>query len=155
MSVCLSVCMYVLYVCVCVYCGDFTTDRAMVYTQGGLPSIQHNEMCDLLGELLMEACHGVAIEPPLVPVTIERFRARGTTVIDDARADIRALGFWTKGEDALFDIKIFHPQANCYRSKPLISVYTQQERLKKLRYEERIINIQHGLFTPLVFSTTG
>ena len=71
-------------------------------------------------------------------------------VTDDARADIRASGFWTKGEDALFDVKIFNPQANSYRSKPLILVYKQQECLNKLRYEERVINVQHGS-RPLYF----
>ena len=42
--------------------GDFTTDHAMVCPRGGLLSIRHNEIPDLFGEVLTEACHGVAID---------------------------------------------------------------------------------------------
>ena len=33
---------------------DFTTDHAMVCPRGGLPSIKHNEIHDLLGEVLAD-----------------------------------------------------------------------------------------------------
>ena len=35
------------------------------------------------------------------------------------------------------------------------SVYTTHESQKKTAYNERVISVEHGTFTPLIFSTTG
>ena len=45
-----------------------------------------------------------------------------------------------------------HPQPLARSSADLFQMY---ERSKCLQYEERIINIDHGSFCPLIFSTTG
>ena len=41
--------------------------------KGGYPSIRHNELRDFTASLLLETCHGVAVEPSLQPITSERF----------------------------------------------------------------------------------
>jgi hypothetical protein len=50
---------------------------------------------------------------------------------------------------------MFYPNASSYRSQNLASVYRRHEQAKKREYGERIRNVERGVFTPLVLSTTG
>ena len=127
----------------------------MVCSFGGFPTIRHNELRDITAELLTEVCHNVAVEPVLLPLSGEVFSARSTITSASARADVRATGFWTRGEDAYFDVKVFHPYASSYQSRTPASLFQTHETRKRLEYEERIVNVDHGSFTPLVFSSTG
>ena len=137
-------------------CGaDFSADHAMVCALGGYPTIRHNELRDLIGSLLTEVCHNVCVEPLLQPLSGETFRSRTTNTSEEARADVRATGFWTRCEEAFFDIRVFHPNAASYKTTSPEDLFRQHERQKKLEYEERIVNIDRGSFCPLVFSTTG
>ena len=73
----------------------------------------------------------------------------------EARSDFCASGFWTRGQMAHFDVRVFHADAPSYADKPIADLFRSQERQKKLKYEERIINVEHASFCPLIFSTTG
>ena len=137
-------------------CGvPFTPAHAMCCQRGGFLTICHNEVRDLVGYLLSEVCHSVAIEPQLAPLSGEVFSVASTNTADDARADVRARGFWTRAQDAFFDIRIFHPDAASYVDKPLEKLFLQHEQQKKLEYNERIVNVDRGTFCPLVFTTAG
>ena len=50
---------------------------------------------------------------------------------------------------------IIHPYASSYQSRTPASLFQTHETRKRLEYEERIVNVDHGSFTPLVFSSTG
>ena len=139
----------------CVCGTDFTADHSMTCSFGGFPTIRHNELRDIVGDLLTEVCHNVKIEPVLQPLSGETFQARTTTTSPEARSDVRATGFWTRGEDAFFDIRVFHLNAPSYRHMTFQEACQHHQRLKQLEYEERIINVDHGSFCPLVFSTSG
>ena len=56
---------------------------------------------------------------------------------------------------AFFDIRVFYPNASSYRYLQLSSVYRRHENEKKRNYEDRVKEVEHGSFTPLVFSTSG
>ena len=73
---------------------------------------------------------------------------------DDARVDIAARGFWQKCEKASFDCRIFNPYASTYRNQSISNVFKANEKEKR-RYNQRIVQIEHGSFTPLVFSAFG
>ena len=73
----------------------------------------------------------------------------------DARADIRVRGFWTDSRNAFFDTRVFYPHARSYQSRGLPSLYKKFESEKKREYGERINVVEHGSFTPLVFSACG
>ena len=45
--------------------------------------------------------------------------------------------------------------ARSYKNKPLRSTYGDLERLKRRSYEQRVREIEHGTFTPLIFSASG
>ena len=95
----------------CVCGTPFSTNHAMVCSHGGFPTVRHNELRDLFGELLTEVCHDVRVEPCLQSLSGEVFSCRSANTAPDARADVRARGFWTRGEDAFFDVRVFHPNA--------------------------------------------
>ena len=69
--------------------------------------------------------------------------------------DISARGFWQRGEKAYFDVKVFNPFARTHLSTKLDTVFKQQEATKKNQYNERVIQIEHGTFTPIVTSAYG
>ena len=94
-------------------------------------------------------------EPSLQPLSGEIMSARSTNTDDGARADVRARGFWNARQDAFFDIRVFYPNAPSYRTKDLSAIYKKHEQDKKRQYGQRIREVEHGVFTPLVFSTTG
>ena len=50
-----------------------------------------------------------------------------------------------------FDVRIFNPYAPSNRCNP----YRQHETSKRRQYEERVREVEHGNFSPLVFSTSG
>ena len=139
----------------CICGAKFDPDHKMVCRQGGFLTMRHNELRDLTADLMRRVCAAVKIEPELQPVTGEHL-PRSTNKEDGARLDVRAQGFWdgTK-QDAYFDVRVFHPFAPSYRDMSLSSLYRQHEKKKKNEYANRVREIEHGTFTPLVFSTTG
>ena len=42
--------------------------------------------------------------------------------MSDAHLDIKTIGFWCRGQDAYFDVRVFYPNASSYHSLSLISV---------------------------------
>ena len=127
----------------------------MTCRKGGYPIIRHNEVRDLTANLLTEVCHNVAREPNLQPITHEVFLHQSANTDENARFDIRATGFWSRALEALFDIRIFHPNApsNCSLSIP--SAYKKHENEKKRQYGQCIREVERGVFTPLIFTTSG
>ena len=57
--------------------------------------------------------------------------------------------------DIVFDVRVFNPHAPSNRNTNLTSCYRKHERLKKNAYEQRVREVEHASFTPLVFSATG
>jgi hypothetical protein len=65
---------------------------------GGFISSRHNEITRLTANLLKEVCIDVKEEPVLQEITGEVFKSKRAKVEKDARLDISARGFWTKGQ---------------------------------------------------------
>ena len=49
--------------------------------------------------MLSEVCHNVAIEPQLQPLNGEGFHHKSANTDENLRLDIRARGFWNRGQD--------------------------------------------------------
>ena len=100
-------------------------------------------------------CHNVATEPRLQPLSDESLNTpRSAITTDNARHDIRARGFWSSTQDAYFDVRVFHTHAMSNASGPISVVYRKHEAIKKRAYGQCVRDIEHRVFTPLVFSTT-
>ena len=80
---------------------------------------------------------------------------RSAITDDGARLDIRARGFWNAAQDAFFDVRVFYPNAPSNRSRSITAAYRKHENDKKRAYGQRVREVEHGVFTPLVLSSTG
>ena len=109
----------------------------------------------LFGTLLNEICNDIQIERQLQIFSGEHFDAKTANKHEDARLGISARGFWCSGQKALFDVKVFNPVASRYRNTPLSKCYIITENEKKKQYNERVLQVEHGSFTPLVMSSNG
>ena len=137
-------------------CGsNFSIDHAQICKLSGFIHMRHNDPTTFLAKCMKEVFNDVELEPPLQPLTGETLRHQTANIEPDARADIRVRGFWTDGRNAFFDTRVFYPHAPSYQSKSLQSLYRKFESDKKREYSERINAIEHGSFTPLVFSACG
>ena len=126
----------------------------MICQRGGLIIQRHNEIRDLEAELLDMVCHDVAVEPTLQPLTGKELN-RGANTAPDARLDVHCRGFWERQRAAFFDIRVCHPNADSYRDLTPNRVYKRHEDEKKRKYASRVLEVEQGTFTPLVFTTTG
>ena len=137
-------------------CGEaLTIHHAFVCPAGGYPSARHNELRDLLAAALGEVVSDVELEPRLLPLTDESLPFRNCNRDAEARVDIRARGFWTRQQEAFFDVRVTHPKASLLSRSEVRSQLLSHERAKKRHYASRIIQVDRGAFTPLVFAANG
>ena len=52
---------------------------------------------------------------------------------------------------AFFDVRVFDPNAKRYEGKTLQHCYRTNEMEKKRKYNERVLQVENGSFTPLFF----
>ena len=137
-------------------CGKaFTCNHAMICKKGGFITLRHNELRDITQEMLTEVCKNVESEPLLQPLSGEKLKYQTSITENNARLDLSALGFWTKGQRAYFDIRVFDPVAQSHIDQSLEAAHVKQENEKKHQYEDQVINVEQVSFTPLVFTITG
>ena len=137
-------------------CGkDFSIEHALSCLKGGYVNQRHNTIRNLFAELLSEISTDVQIEPQLSELTGENLKYKTSNKQNEARLDISARNVWRSGDKAFFDVRVFNPTSKFYRKMPLKSAYISNEKEKKREYNERIINVEHGSLTPLVFSCYG
>ena len=92
----------------------------------------------------------------LQSVTGEPLTHRTANREDGARLDIVAESFWDRDRQcAFFDVRVFNPFAQSYQNTSLAQCYQRNEMERRRAYDERVREIEHGSFSPLVFSTTG
>ena len=140
--------------CTCA-CGEaFTVDHSMICKLGGFITQRHSELRDLEAEFLSMVRSDVEIEPVLQDISGEHLN-RGSNKAQDARLDIYARGFWERHRSAFFDLWACHPNAVSYGDLEPQLIYRIHENEKKRLYSKRVLHIEHGTFTLLVFTTTG
>ena len=136
-------------------CGKkFDADHEMHCTTGGFIHKRHDGVKDIIAKILDDVAYDVQTEPPLQPLTGEVL-PNSANRDDESRLDISARGFWQRGDKAFFDVRVFNPFAKSHLSTNLETVFRQQENQKKRDYNERVIRIEHGSFTPIVTSAYG
>ena len=138
-------------------CGkDFSVEHAFTCSYGGYPSLRHNAIRDTTADLMREVCHDVKVEPHLQPLSGEKLQHRTSISDDNARLDIKARGFWGGPfESAFFDVRVFNPIAPSNMKSSIESTFRKQENEKKRAYHQRVLEVEHGSFTPIVLSASG
>ena len=122
-----------------------STSSRLSCKKGGLVSLLKNLVRYITSSLLSEVCKDVRVEPQLQPLTGESF-APSTATGNEVRVDVCARGFWQAGQMVFFDVRVFNPNARRY---------AKQEPSKTYINIGRIMQVEHGTFTPLVMSATG
>ena len=136
-------------------CGiQFNVDHAVVCQRGSFIIEHHNELGDLEAYMLRMVCKDVEGELVLQEVTGETLNY-GANKAPDAHLDIQSRGFWERQRSAFFDVRLCHPNADSYKDLTPKQIYKEHVNEKKRQYVERVMEIEQGMFTPLVFTTTG
>ena len=129
-------------------------DHAFTCPCGGYTIARHNELRDILADAIAEVVKDVDTEPMLLPYEGENLPGRSAIRAQEARLDIRARGFWSRQQDAFFDVRVTHPKATVLSRSEVLSQLKHHEQMKKRQYCARVNRIDRGTFTPLVFSTS-
>jgi hypothetical protein len=130
-------------------------EHSQICHTGGFINMRHDQIKTLLYNEMSEVFRDVQVEPSLTPLSGEVILPASANREPDARSDIRARGFWTEQQSAFFDVRVFYPHAPSYLSRSLSGLCKSFEQEKKRKYSDRILQIDHGSFTPLVFSSCG
>ena len=69
--------------------------------------------------------------------------------------DITQGSSFRAGQVAFFDVKVINPNSNSYLQHSTKKVMENAEKQKSRCYNERILNVEHGSFAPLIYSVTG
>ena len=138
-------------------CGaTFNVAHALTCMTGGYRGPMHNDVQYVFYDVLKQAGYkDVAWEPELQTLEGETFKYKSANTTEEARSDVSALGFYSRLRRAFFDITAFSPFAPSNKGKSLKSCFEMHEKRKRREYSERIRNVEHGDFAPLVVSTTG
>ena len=79
----------------------------------------------------------VDVEPQLLPVTGETFKYRRVNTSTEARVDIKPRGFWVRGQQAFFDMKVFDPNTNHFFNKAVPQCYIQNKKKKETTIQRK------------------
>ena len=130
-----------------------SVDHTLNCKLGGYITMRHNNLRDFEASLLTEVCKDVKVEPELLPLGDSG--TRSTNEAEKARLDVSAVGIWSTMERTFLDVRVFHPNSPSYLNTAPAQLYIQQEREKKRMYNDRILQVEKGSFSPLIFTTTG
>ena len=123
---------------------------------GGFRVIQHNEARDVVAQCMRDAGYlAVETEPQFQALSGEKFAYKSANKEADARSDIKCYGFWREKRQAFFDVKVVSPLARSYINKKTAQLFKESEAVKQREYGERIREVEHADFSPLVFTCTG
>jgi hypothetical protein len=123
--------------------------------RGGFINARHDSIRDFETSLLRKVCTDVESEPHLLPVTTEVLLGRSANTSAEARLDFRGRGFWRRGQNAFFDVRVTNPDSASQVNSPIPSILRKHGEEKKRKYNDRVMQIEQGTFTPLVFTITG
>ena len=56
---------------------------------------------------------------------------------------------------AFFDVRVTHVNSRSNQGKPTAMIFKEQENEKKRKYQQRVLDVEMGSITPLVFGTNG
>ena len=134
-------------------CGKKNSiNHTLICMKGGYVTMRHNNVRDLNCEFQREVCRDVVVEPQLLPLDNEEVQgAQG----DQVALDISSRGLWSAFERSFFDVRVLHPNSSSYFSKDVSRLYKNHEQEKMRKYNSRVITVERGSFTPLIYTTFG
>ena len=136
-------------------CGEaFTVNHALTCKKGGFIAQRHDTIRDLLTSHINKVYRNVETEPLLQPLDNEVFILQSTVMSQEARLDMKAGGVWTPGVTAFVDVCVTHVNSRSNQGKHTATIFKEQENEKKRKYNQRVMDVEMGTFTPLVWDST-
>ena len=143
-------------------CGEgINVQYVMSCKRGGREfiTLRHNEVRDITAALLSDVCKDVKLEPSFLALNgKEQTMRKIAKMNDEIRLAICARSFWESGQKTFFDVRFFDPIAQSYSKQTqqtLKQSYSMNKNEKKRHYNTRIMEVDQGSFTPLVFTVAG
>ena len=129
---------------------SFSVEHALSFPHGGFPTIRHNEIRDITAHLMSDVCYNVGIEPPLQSVTNE------TTDLPMLKKG-HALTSRRRGFGETVDNVHFFTYGFSTHSHTPIVIFPCQRATEGMNKKKRAYDqqVEHGCFSPLVFSASG
>ena len=98
----------------------------------------------------------MCVEPELQPVQLsDEFPLATSNTQDSARLDVAVNGFWGGRSERCFIFRVFNPFAPSNSSSSLSSTFRKHEKIKHRAYGQRVREVEHATFTPIVLAATG
>ena len=97
----------------------------------------------------------VRVEPQLQTLSDETISGKTANKSDQNEVDVSARELWLAGHVAFFDVRLFNPTPKRYANYENRKSYNINEKEKKKQYNDLILQVEHGTFTPLVMFVTG
>ena len=88
--------------------------------------MRHDNVKNLLVASIAKVCKNVQCEPRLLPLDNERFALKSAITGDEARPDIKAGGFWSRGVNAFFDVRVTHVNSRSKENKSTKEIFESQ-----------------------------
>ncbi len=142
-------------------CGKpFSMRHSQICPVGGFRDMRHRNVIQTIDKPMKLAHNDVDSDEPVLqpvpdmlkPALLAKYKS--VNVSDEARADMRVNSFWGNNRQAFFDIRVFYPFA-CSNQKQVSQMYKAHVNEKKRKYCQRVIEVDHGTFSPLVCASTG
>ena len=83
----------------------------------------------------------LTLSPCSCHMTGENLPSRSAIRAQEARLDIRARGFWSRQQDAFFDVRVTHLNASVLSRSEVLSQLQHPEWMKKRQYCARVNQI--------------
>ena len=128
-------------------------DHTLNCKLGGYVVMRHNNLRDYEATLFREVCRDVKVEPDLLPLGASGTTSRNKA--NKARPDVSAIGIWSPMERTFLDVRVTNPNSASYLDKSIDQIYEVDEKEKKQMYNDRVLHVEKGSFSPLIFTTTG
>ena len=133
----------------CCGCGcTNSVNHTLMCKKGGYVAMRHNNLRDMNAEFQREVCRDVVNEPALIPLDNEEVSG---TQADRAAPDISSRGLWSTFERTFYDVCVTHPNSPSYAHQTATQIYGLHEKRKMRKYNSRIIHVEKGSFTPLIY----
>ena len=69
--------------------------------------MQHNDLRDLTSNMMSKVCKDTETELKLTPLSGEELQGRTANDSNEESVDIRNRGFWERGKQAFFDLRVY------------------------------------------------
>ena len=137
-----------------VYDEKYTVCHALSCKKGGFVAQRHDGVRNLLTSLIGKVCTNVEVEPQLQPLDNERFNFRSTVTSPEARLDLKAGGFWSRGVTAFFGVRVTHVNLKCNQEKQHPQSLRSRRRRKTGSTNKGCWTLKWDLSLPQFLETT-